>query len=70
MNGEINSQRLSSKGKTYFFDVKKAKNESLYLQITESGMPDKNGVRKRNTIIIFPEDFENFKSILKNIKLT
>lgn len=69
MKNEVSSVRLTTKGKTYFFDVKKAQNDKLYLVITESGMPDKEGKRKRSSVIIFSEDFKKFKSTINEISL-
>jgi hypothetical protein len=69
MNEEILSKKLSAKGKTYFFDLKKSKNNNIYLQITESRAPDKEGKRQRFNIIVFQEDLENFKKVLAEIKV-
>lgn len=59
MNQDIKSQTLKCKGKTYFFDVKKAQNGYLYLQITESRISGNE--KKRNTVIIFEDDIDKFK---------
>lgn len=65
---EIVKSRIFRCGKrTYFFDIKKAQTGKKYLQITESRLVEEGGKRKRNNIIIFPEDIENFKSIFNDI---
>ena len=52
------SQTLQTKGNTYFFDVKAAKNGNKYLSITES--QTKDGQRFRSAITVFGNTLEDF----------
>jgi len=60
MSEEIQSTKVRSGGRTYFFDVKKASNDSLYLEITESRKKS-DGTFERHNIMIFQEDIKAFK---------
>jgi len=53
------SQKMSAKGKTYFFDVREAKNGNKYLSITESRI--KGDQKFRSTISVFPNNLEEFR---------
>lgn len=66
---KISGQMLKLKGKTIFFDVYKAKNDSQYLKITESRFDKETQQSKRYSIILFKEDIEEFKKTLGEIKL-
>ena len=48
------------KGRTYFFDVKEAKNQEKYLAISESCL--KNGTRERYRLIVFNDCLPQFTS--------
>jgi len=65
-NGKI----LKCGARTYFFDVKEAKNGNKYLKITESRFVKEGGERKRNSFILFKEDIGGFIKNLQEIKLT
>lgn len=52
------SQNLKTKGKTYFFDVKAAKNGNKYLNITESWIKD--GQKFRSTLTVFSDNMGEF----------
>ena len=52
------SQNVKTKGRTYFFDVKEAKNGNKYLNITESWMRD--GQKFRSTIKVFQNNLSEF----------
>ena len=52
------SQHLQTKSKSYFFDVKAAKNGNKYLNITESWIKD--GQEFRNTITVFGNNLQEF----------
>jgi hypothetical protein len=56
--------------RTYFFDVKEARNGNKYLKITESRFVKEGEERKRNSLTLFKEDIEGFKKIIQEIKLT
>lgn len=65
----ISGQMLKLKGKTIFFDIYKAKNDSQYLKITESRFDKETKQSKRYSIILFKEDIEEFKKTLDKINL-
>lgn len=58
----VKSSILKCGKKTYFFDVNLASNNKRYLKITESRFVEEGQDRKRNAIICFPEDVQNFQS--------
>ncbi len=59
----VNSQVLKAGGKTYFFDVKKAKNGKNYLTISETWKkPDGEAVRNR--LMIFSDNIDEFSNAL------
>jgi len=63
----IKSEMIRCGRRTYFFDIKVAVNGDKYLRITETRLMEEGQPRKRNNIMIFPEDIENFKSIFNDI---
>lgn len=64
----LKSSTVKAGKRTYFFDVYPASNGKKYLKITESWMPEQeNGMRKRNSFILFPEDIQNFKSTMDEL---
>ncbi|MDO8610423.1 MAG: DUF3276 family protein [bacterium] len=65
----IKINALKCGGRTYFFDIKVAKNGSNYLIITESRFIKDEKEAKRNSFILFKEDFEGFKNKLNEITL-
>ena len=58
----IHSQSLKAKSKTYFFDVKEAKNGNKYLSITETWIKD--GQRHRGNITVFGNDIKEFAEMV------
>ncbi len=61
----VNSQVIKAGGKTYFFDVKKAKNGNNYLTISETWKkPDGESVRNR--LMIFSDHLNDFMAALQN----
>ena len=66
---KISGQMLKLKGKTIFFDIYKAVNDSKYLKITESRFDKETKQSKRYSIILFKEDIEEFKKTLDQITL-
>jgi len=60
----IYSESLKTKGQTYFFDVREAKNGKKYLMITASRI--KEGEKLRSTITVFPDNLQEFgKTVAK-----
>ncbi|ROL58684.1 DUF3276 family protein [Bacteroidetes/Chlorobi group bacterium ChocPot_Mid] len=66
MNEEIYKSKERAGRRTYFFDVKKAINDKLYLEITESKRND-DGTFERHNIMIFSEDMKHFKNEILQI---
>lgn len=66
---ENESKLVKAGSRTYFFDIKEAKNGKKYLVLTESrliGDKDKNE-HHRSTIIIFPEQAKEFAKAVKEM---
>lgn len=57
---EEKSKTLRAGTKTYFFDVKESTEGDPYLAITESRFKGEDEERERRTIIVFPEQAEEF----------
>jgi len=66
MNEEIYKGKIRAGKRTYFFDVKKASNGSLYLDINESRKKS-DDTYERNSIMIFPEEMKHFKNEIVDI---
>ncbi|MDY6346989.1 MAG: DUF3276 family protein, partial [Bacteroidales bacterium] len=68
---EVLSRAVKAGKRTYFFDVKKSRNEELYLTITESKRktdPDTgNFTYEKHKIFLYKEDFEKFKNALSGV---
>lgn len=60
---EIYTDNLKKGNRTYFFDIKKSKNDDLYLKISESKKTENNYENQR--LIIFDEDLNDFIESLK-----
>lgn len=56
------SKSLATKSKTFFFDVKAAKNGNKYLTITESRIKD--GQKFRNSIMVFSDTLQDFSQAI------
>ena len=54
------SRTLKAGSKTYFFDIKKTKDEKPFLVITESRFKGEGEERERSTIIVFQDNAEDF----------
>ena len=54
------SRTLKAGSKTYFFDIKKTKDEKPFLVITESRFKGEGEERERSTIIVFQDKAEEF----------
>ncbi len=61
----IFSQDLKTKGQTYFFDVREAKNGSKYVSISQSWIS--NGQGHRGNITVFKNDLEQFLEIASGL---
>ncbi|MDT3739934.1 MAG: DUF3276 family protein [Candidatus Kapabacteria bacterium] len=61
MREEIYSSQLHAGSRKYFFDVKKASTDKLYLDLTES-RKKADGTYERHNIMVFEEDFKHFKN--------
>lgn len=59
----VNSQMLKAGGKTYFFDVKKAKSGKNYLTISETWKKPEGEI-VRNRLMIFSDHMGEFSSAL------
>jgi len=60
-NKELFTDKITKGNRTYFFDVKRSENGSLYLSVSESKRTD-DGFEKYK-ILIFEEDIKDFKKI-------
>lgn len=67
MNQSQNSKMVKAGSRTYFFDVKEAKNGKKYLVITESRLAGEGKERVRNTIMVFPEQAGEFASVVSEM---
>ena len=61
-NNELFTDKITKGNRTYFFDVKRSENGSLYLSVSESKRTD-DGFEKHK-ILIFEEDIKDFKKVL------
>ena len=62
----IFSKVIRAKDRTYFVDVKEARNKSRYLAISES-RPSKDGTKKyeRSRVVIFEEQLQMFRETVE-----
>lgn len=60
-NNELFTDKITKGNRTYFFDVKKSENGSLYLSVSESKRTD-DGFEKYK-ILIFEEDIKDFQKV-------
>ena len=65
-NKAKHSEMLRASGRTYFFDLKEASNGNPYLTVTES-RKNKEGEFLSNRVMIFKEDFDNFREKLSEM---
>ena len=68
---EVLSRAVKAGKRTYFFDVKKSRNEEMYLTITESkrkfNADSGNFFYEKHKIFLYPEDFEKFQNALNGV---
>ena len=62
----LHSTNLKAGNKTYFFDVKAAKNGNKYLTITDSSI-NKDGQKFRSTITVFQDQMQNFNQAIQEV---
>jgi hypothetical protein len=60
------SSNLKAGNKTYFFDVKAAKNGNKYLTITDSSI-NKDGQKFRSTVTVFQDQMQNFNQAVQEM---
>ena len=61
------SMQVKAGGRTYFFDLKKTREDKPFLVITESKFKGEGEERERNTIMIFPENAEEFSNAVSEM---
>ena len=64
-NGE--GAQIKAGSRTYFFDIKTTRDGKPYLVITESKFKGEGTDRERNTIMVFPENAEEFLRAVSNM---
>lgn len=62
----LHSANLKAGNKTYFFDVKAAKNGNKYLTITESSI-NKDGRKFRSSLTVFQDHLTNFNQAIQEM---
>jgi hypothetical protein len=60
VSDDAESRTVKAGAKTYFFDIKKTKEDKPYLVITESRFKGEGKERERVSIAVFPENTEDF----------
>ena len=55
----LHTRMVRAGKRTYFFDVREAKNNKKFLIISES-TPSGNGAFSRSSVLVFQEDIESF----------
>lgn len=67
----VYSQKVKAGKRIYYLDVKKARNEDLYLCITESkrrqGMEDEMPQFEKHKLFLYKEDFAHFVNGLQDV---
>lgn len=58
--GKGETKMIRAGGRTYFFDLKKAKTGQAYLVLTESRWTEEGAERQRQRIVVFPEQALEF----------
>lgn len=68
---EVLSRAIKAGKRTYFFDVKRSRNEEMYLTITESkrkfNADNGNFFYEKHKIFLYKEDFDKFKNALTGV---
>ena len=67
----VYSHSVKAGKRIYYLDVKKSRNEDLYLCITESkrkqGLEDEVPQFEKHKVFLYREDFEHFKEALQDV---
>ena len=67
----VYSHSVKAGKRIYYLDVKKARNEDLYLCITESkkkqGLDDETPQFEKHKVFLYREDFDHFKEALQDV---
>lgn len=67
----VYSHSIKAGKRIYYLDVKKARNEDLYLCITESkkkqGLEDEAPQFEKHKVFLYREDFDHFKEALQDV---
>jgi len=69
MEEKTKPNMLKGSSRSYFFDVKKAKNGNNFLVVTESRFDKETKQSKRSSLLLFKDDLEGFIRKLKEISL-
>jgi hypothetical protein len=67
MGDQPESKVIKAGAKTYFFDLKKTQEGKLYLMITESRFKGGGQDRERASIIVFPEQAQEFSATVQEM---
>lgn len=67
VKSSIKSSKFRNGARTFFFDVNLASNNKKYLKITESRYVGEGEDRVRNSVVLFPENIQDFQKSLKEI---
>jgi hypothetical protein len=59
-----NTVQVRAGARTYFLDVEQTKDGKPYLKITESRFKGEGKARERSTLIVFPEEAQQFAAAL------
>ncbi len=62
-HGELFSERVRARGRTYFFDVREAKRGDRYLVISEFRRTPDGHARSR--VVVFPDALGRFLEVLR-----
>ena len=57
----VKSSKFSQGARTFFFDVNVASNNAKYLKITESRFTGEGKDRVRSSVVLFPENIQDFQ---------
>lgn len=66
---KTDSKMVKAGSRTYFFDIKEAKNGKKYLVLTESRLvgDENKKERQRSTLILFPEQAKEFAKMVNEM---
>ncbi len=64
VKSSVKSSKFRIGKRTFFFDINVASNNSKYLRVTESRFVEEGKDRVRNSVVLFPEDIQDFQKTL------